>query len=434
MKLFILFVVASLAATTAQAQQKIAVLDFKAGTGVGQGDVDGISAIFGTYFIDPAKFALVERTQIDRAIAEQGFQKSSLTQQQMVRIGQILNLTKIVIGDVNVVGGQYNVDVRIVDVQSGAVNATDGATWAKGSSYRELMSGLAGRLKTKMFSPTASISTSSTQSQVPMTASVVTLLGYLHVYPDDLGEFPSIPSTVIAQLNRQSMYGYDEWRLPTVEELAVMQANSGRLRLKSERYMTSDGARYGIVRLVTIGKTVAEQETERQKAVEEARIIASLSPFNVARLYTLKNLGQDLCCATLNYSEVSAAPPSGWSRVNNYKELSNAPQIQQMLSVSPFWWATQNVDNSNNQSISLTINGQRHDVQNWAKVSVYDPLMRMYTTKRMVFVSRKEIVDGQLPNDVVFYDECKYTCLYYRNLNVQETQIRITEIMTNAEK
>ena len=72
---------------------KMAVLNFKASVGISQQDVDGISAIFITYF-SPQGWALVERTQIDKVISEQGFQKSSMTESQMVKVGKILNLKK----------------------------------------------------------------------------------------------------------------------------------------------------------------------------------------------------------------------------------------------------------------------------------------------------------------------------------------------------
>ena len=134
----------------ANAQNKIAVIDFKAGTGVTQSDVEGLSAMFVTYF-SPQGFALVERTQIDRIITEQGFQKSRLTEQQMVRIGQILNLSKIVVGDITVISGQYNVEVRAIDVETGVISAKDGATWARGTSYRELMRSLATRLAQQLY-------------------------------------------------------------------------------------------------------------------------------------------------------------------------------------------------------------------------------------------------------------------------------------------
>lgn len=128
--------------------QRCAVLEFKAGVGISQADVDGISAIFITYF-RPAGYTMVERTQIDKAIDEQGFQRSKMTESQMVRIGEILNVSKIVVGDVNVVMGQYNVDVRAINVESGTIAATEGETFA-GTSYRTTMQSIAQKLAEKI--------------------------------------------------------------------------------------------------------------------------------------------------------------------------------------------------------------------------------------------------------------------------------------------
>ena len=137
----------SLTALTMQAQ-RCAVLEFKANVGVSQQDVDGISAIFITYF-QPAGYTMVERTQIDKAIDEQGFQRSRMTESQTVRIGQILNVSKIVIGDVNIIMGQYNVDVRVINGETGTIAATEGATF-DGSSYRSTMQNLAQKLASKI--------------------------------------------------------------------------------------------------------------------------------------------------------------------------------------------------------------------------------------------------------------------------------------------
>ena len=117
--------------------QRCAVLEFKAGSCISQSDVDGISAIFITYF-RPEGYTMVERTQIDRAIDEQGFQRSRMTEDQMVRVGEILNVSKIVVGDVNIVLGQYNVDVRVINVESGSISATAGSTFT-GSTFRSQM-------------------------------------------------------------------------------------------------------------------------------------------------------------------------------------------------------------------------------------------------------------------------------------------------------
>ena len=171
-----LFAVATVSA------QRVAVLDFNAGVGVSQADVDGISAIFNTYF-SPKGYTLVERTQIDRVIDEQNFQRGKLTQSQMVRVGQILNVSKVVIGDVNIVMNQYNVDVRVVNVESGTIAAKDGATWAPGSSYRTMMSQLGTRLAGKIaITPTAPVTSSATTPASPSVrkrTTVEVVMGYL---------------------------------------------------------------------------------------------------------------------------------------------------------------------------------------------------------------------------------------------------------------
>ena len=447
---------------SANAQMKIAVMDFKAGAGVTQMEVDGISAIFGTYFIDPSKFTLVERNQIDRVIAEQGFQLSLLTNQQMVRVGQILNLQKMVVGDVNIVSGQYNVDVRVVDVETGAVNATDGATWAKTSSYRELMRSLAIRLMTKMNTTTSSVS-----SNTPGVASntVVVLYGYLKVFPEDLGDFPSVPVNVIAAINSDVPHGYNDWRVPTIEEMALIKANKNKIAgIGNSEYMTSDGQRSGVLRLVTTGKTFAEAEEERkvaeaeqrriaeQKAAEqrrlaeerrireaeqsrlaeetrqrEERIMASLSIFDVARLYMLKTYRRDI-----NYipSSQEISGRSEWSYVD-HRQLSSIPAMQKLLTVHRFWWGHQEVNNYNNQPIPLINDRRGHSLPNWTNISVYDSQSRSYTTQRMAFASRHQI-DGQLPSDVVFQNECLYADLYYRQLSSTEATRLAEQIIRTA--
>ncbi|MDR1348028.1 MAG: hypothetical protein LBJ63_06315 [Prevotellaceae bacterium] len=259
LKTAIIAIIAMFMANIANAQMKVAILDFKAGAGVEQADVDGVSSMFGTYFIDPQKFTLVERTQIDRVIAEQGFQYSALTNQQMVRIGQILNIQKIVVGDITVVSGQYNVDVRVVDVETGAVNATDGATWARSTSYRELMKNLATRLMTKMNVVIGAATTNVTPTVKPN--SIVTLLGYLHVFPEDLGNFTSVPNNIIDALNNDVSNGYNTWRLPTNEELSLIENNKSRVQgLTNSDYMTIENNRAGRVRLVTNRETQQERD------------------------------------------------------------------------------------------------------------------------------------------------------------------------------
>ncbi|MBR4219250.1 MAG: hypothetical protein IKR71_09455 [Bacteroidales bacterium] len=229
--------------------QRCAVLEFKAGVGISQNDVDGISAIFITYF-RPAGYTMVERTQIDKAIEEQGFQRSQMTQAQMVRVGQILNVSKIVVGDINVVMGQYNVDARVINVETGTISATEGATFAT-SSYRASMQSVATKLAAKIaITPgqTVQAKPATQAASTPRTrSSVEVLYGYLKIFPNEIGEFQSEPKTVIAQINKQAMHDYNSWRLPTNEELSLLRANN---YLGNGKYMTRE-SKTGIVLLVT---------------------------------------------------------------------------------------------------------------------------------------------------------------------------------------
>lgn len=242
MKKVVFIIMISFAALTMQAQ-RCAVLEFKAGVGISQNDVDGISAIFITYF-RPAGYTMVERTQIDKVIEEQGFQRSSMTQNQMVRVGQILNVSKIVVGDINIVMGQYNVDARVINVETGTISATEGATFAT-TSYRSSMQNVAQKLAAKIaISPGSTVQPSS-PSQERNTPFVI--YDYLKVFPKDLGAFDAEPKTVILRLNQSQQYGYGTWRLPTNEELALMRANNV---IGNGNYMTKENPT-GIVRLVT---------------------------------------------------------------------------------------------------------------------------------------------------------------------------------------
>lgn len=250
-KLFALCLIAFLAMSSKA--QRIAVMEFKASVGISQEDVNGLSSIFATYF-RPTGYTIVERVQIDRIIKEQSLQRNSLTESQMVHIGELLNLSHIVIGNINIVMGEYNVDVRIVNVESGTIVATEGATFRE--SYREGMKNLAQKLASQIaINPNPNIEGNTSDSPTSKTRTrVETLYGYLHVFPNELGVFQSQPTNLIANINAQDMYWYNDWRLPTNEELSLLRANG---YLSDAEYMTKEKENVsGMVLLVTTGKPI----------------------------------------------------------------------------------------------------------------------------------------------------------------------------------
>ncbi len=265
----VLWLIAMLVLTSSAFAQRIAIFDFNAGAGVNQNDVDGISAIFNTYF-EPKEAEIIERTRVDRLLQEQRFQKSKFTTSDMVAMGEQLNASLIVVGDVNIVMEQYNVDIRVVNVQTGTVVAKDGISFDKNTSYRGTMQQLGERLAKKMeleiekFKIEEKVEDDQSKdggSTLPknMTTSitednskrertdVVVLHGYLKLYPEDLGKFHGKPYDLIGNINKEESYGYDSWRLPTQEELDLIRSNG---YLSGLKYMTQSDPR-GVLLLVT---------------------------------------------------------------------------------------------------------------------------------------------------------------------------------------
>ncbi len=273
----VLGLIAMLVFTTSAFAQRVAVLNFNAGSGVTQMEVDGLSSIFNTYFA-PKGAEIVERTSVDKILQEQKFQNSRFTNTDMVALGEMLNVSLVVVGDINVVMEQYNVDVRVVNVQTGTIVAKDGTSFSKGGSYRDMMKELGERLSNSLELEIEKFQISSDNnfndnngkaSVLPknMTTKitednskrertdVVVLEGFLKLYPEDLGEFSREPTKLIKQINQQERYGYSSWRLPTQEELDLTRSNG---YLSGNKYMTKEDPS-GVLMLVT---------TEKQKKQE----------------------------------------------------------------------------------------------------------------------------------------------------------------------
>ena len=98
----------------------------------------------------------------------------------------------------------------------------------------------------------------------------VKLLGYLWVYPEDIGDFKQVPVDVINSVNSQSPYGRNNWRIPTPDELSILIANADQIGLSSEIYLATDH-RNGILRLVSTGPSVAEQRKIRESIVSSGQ-------------------------------------------------------------------------------------------------------------------------------------------------------------------
>lgn len=98
----------------------------------------------------------------------------------------------------------------------------------------------------------------------------IQLLGYLWVYPEDLGDFKQIPVGVINSINSQSPYGMNSWRIPTPDELSVLEANADKVGLGDDIYLATDH-RNGVLRLVSTGKSISEKAAKRSEIISSGK-------------------------------------------------------------------------------------------------------------------------------------------------------------------
>lgn len=244
---FLLFAVLN---STGQNRLRIAILDLNAGVNRTQAQVDGLADMLSVELFNSGCFSIVERTQVDKVIREQHFQKSSLSATQRKKIGSILKADAIVTGTINFIVrdtrygsdhstkydvGEYNVDIRLISVNTGEILSAAGSE-QNGGTERELMRRVATELANNLELPIQSVTT------VP---SPYLLYGYLYVYPEDLGVFTSAPSSLIQATNKNSAYGYSDWRLPTQEELDALNSNRKILRMNGRNsYAHANSWRY----------------------------------------------------------------------------------------------------------------------------------------------------------------------------------------------
>ena len=212
----------------------IAILDLKAGVGRTQSQIDGLADMLTVELYNSGLFTIKERTQVEQVVQELKFQKSNFSNAQREELGKRLKVQAILIGTINfqvrertledvateMAKGEYNIDIRLIDVNSGEILSAAGGNVPGSRTERSVMSQIAQELAENL-----SVSACSD--------GVITLYNYLYVFPDDIGKFSSLPKNVISAINKKNTHGFNDWRLPTNEELSLMISNKKKLGLLS---------------------------------------------------------------------------------------------------------------------------------------------------------------------------------------------------------
>jgi len=86
-------------------------------------EVDLISEALAGELQNTGAFRVMERSQMDRVLKEQGFQSSGLCDgnECAVEVGKVLGIDRMVVGSIGKIGSMYIINVRLVDVATGEI-------------------------------------------------------------------------------------------------------------------------------------------------------------------------------------------------------------------------------------------------------------------------------------------------------------------------
>jgi len=110
--------------SSAAGQTTIAVLDFRANNSSASEAVV-IGGLARSAVVKRRRFAVVDKGNMDRLLAEQAFQQSGCTSEECaVKLGKILNVGKIVVGEYTLLGTMRFLTASVVDVETGKIESS----------------------------------------------------------------------------------------------------------------------------------------------------------------------------------------------------------------------------------------------------------------------------------------------------------------------
>ncbi len=107
----------------AKEKPKAGVLNFK-GSGTSEAVTNTVRSVFEAKLFETDVYSLVDRSEIESIMQEQGLQNSGLTDNtKAVKIGKIANIDKIIIGSIDKLDGNiYNIQVKIINVETAQID------------------------------------------------------------------------------------------------------------------------------------------------------------------------------------------------------------------------------------------------------------------------------------------------------------------------
>lgn len=123
---------------------RVAVMDFEPQQGVDPSLALTASEVFSAELVKYQRFDVIDRKNMDKIMSEQAFQNSGCTDQSCaVELGNMLNVEKMILGNISQIGEQYVITIRLVDVELSQVNFSEKITADTDSEILPAMNELA---------------------------------------------------------------------------------------------------------------------------------------------------------------------------------------------------------------------------------------------------------------------------------------------------
>ena len=127
-------------------QATIAVMNFEA-QNTAAGDAAVITDLLRNEIVRQGAFNVVDKTNMERILAEQTFQQTGCTSQECaVKLGKILNVRFLVVGTFGKALGRYVLSMRVVEVETAKIIYTDEAEAGDLTGVRTGIHDIANRL------------------------------------------------------------------------------------------------------------------------------------------------------------------------------------------------------------------------------------------------------------------------------------------------
>jgi TolB-like protein len=145
------FFALALAAISSQELPRLAVVEFSTNINNERVKADAITVrnLVESQMVGTRKYQIITREDIDKLLANQQIQVSSISSSENLKKLQLQNISYIVTGSLDAMGNDYAITVRVLDVSNGRFSHSDNDFMGSGS--RDLYNGING-LMTKFVS------------------------------------------------------------------------------------------------------------------------------------------------------------------------------------------------------------------------------------------------------------------------------------------